>query len=29
MPAIALRELDGTIRLVREFGYQDYANSLS
>lgn len=29
MPAIALRELDGTIRLVREFGYQDYADSLS
>ncbi|MEZ5776894.1 MAG: carboxynorspermidine decarboxylase [Paracoccaceae bacterium] len=29
MPAIAIRELDGTIRLVREFGYEDYASSLS
>lgn len=29
MPAIAIRELDGEIRLVREFGYQDYVDSLS
>lgn len=29
MPAIAVRELDGEIRLVREFGYQDYVDSLS
>ena len=29
MPSIALRELDGTLRLVRQFGYQDYADSLS
>ncbi|PKP74167.1 MAG: carboxynorspermidine decarboxylase [Alphaproteobacteria bacterium HGW-Alphaproteobacteria-6] len=29
MPSIAIREPDGTIRLVREFGYQDYAVSLS
>lgn len=29
MPSIAIRELDGTVRLVREFGYGDYASSLS
>jgi carboxynorspermidine decarboxylase len=29
MPAIVIRELDGTIRLVRKFGYEDYASSLS
>lgn len=29
MPAIAIRELNGEIRLVREFGYQDYVDSLS
>lgn len=29
MPAIAIRELDGTINLVKEFGYQDYVDSLS
>jgi carboxynorspermidine decarboxylase len=29
MPSIAIKELDGTIRLVREFGYEDYASSLS
>lgn len=29
MPAIAVRELDGRIRLVREFAYQDYVDSLS
>ena len=29
MPSIAIRDLDGSIRLVREFGYEDYASSLS
>ncbi len=29
MPAIAVRELDGTVRLVREFGYADFAAALS
>ncbi|MGV0910873.1 carboxynorspermidine decarboxylase [Martelella sp. FOR1707] len=29
MPAIAHRELDGTIRPVRQFGYEDYVASLS
>jgi carboxynorspermidine decarboxylase len=29
MPAIAIREPDGEIRLVRSFGYEDYASSLS
>lgn len=29
MPAIAIRELDGSIRLARAFGYEDYASSLS
>jgi carboxynorspermidine decarboxylase len=29
MPAIAIRELDGSIRTVREFGYADYEHSLS
>lgn len=29
MPSIVIRELDGTLRLVREFGYEDYASSLS
>lgn len=29
MPAIAIRETDGGERLVREFTYQDYVNSLS
>jgi carboxynorspermidine decarboxylase len=29
MPAIAIRELDGTVRTVREFGYEDYRASLS
>ncbi|TXI11154.1 MAG: carboxynorspermidine decarboxylase [Rhizobium sp.] len=29
MPAIAVRELDGTIRTVREFTYADYEQSLS
>lgn len=29
MPAIAIKELDGTIRVQREFGYKDYCESLS
>ncbi len=29
MPSIVIRELDGTERLVRRFGYQDYRDSLS
>ncbi|WP_343079876.1 carboxynorspermidine decarboxylase [Ostreiculturibacter nitratireducens] len=29
MPSIVIREEDGTLRLVREFGYEDYASSLS
>jgi len=29
MPAIAVRELDGSTRLVREFGYADFCASLS
>ncbi len=29
MPAIAIRELDGSIRTVREFAYADYEQSLS
>ncbi|MEZ5686905.1 MAG: carboxynorspermidine decarboxylase [Paracoccaceae bacterium] len=29
MPAIAIRELDGSERLVREFTYEDYVSSLS
>ena len=29
MPSIVLRELDGSERLVRQFGYEDYASSLS
>ena len=29
MPAIAIRELNGETRLVREFSYQDYVDSLS
>jgi carboxynorspermidine decarboxylase len=29
MPSIAVRELDGSVRLVREFGFEDYAASLS
>jgi carboxynorspermidine decarboxylase len=29
MPSIAIRELDGTIRLVRSFGYEDFAAALS
>lgn len=29
MPAIVVRELDGTERLVRDFGYDDFASALS
>jgi len=29
MPAIAIRELDGTTRLIRNFDYKDYMTSLS
>lgn len=29
MPAIAVRRLDGTVELVRSFGYEDYESSLS
>ncbi len=29
MPAIAVRELDGRVRLIRSFTYMDYAQSLS
>ncbi|MGJ8515573.1 carboxynorspermidine decarboxylase [Carnimonas bestiolae] len=29
MPAIAVRELDGSITEIRRFGYEDYASSLS
>ena len=29
MPSIVIRELDGTERLVRQFSYQDYRDSLS
>ena len=29
MPAIAIKEVDGSIHVVREFGYDDYVSSLS
>jgi carboxynorspermidine decarboxylase len=29
MPSIAIRELDGSIRLVRDFDYDDFASALS
>ncbi|MCA0272179.1 MAG: carboxynorspermidine decarboxylase [Proteobacteria bacterium] len=29
MPSIVMKDLDGSLRLVREFGYEDYASSLS
>ena len=29
MPSIAIRELDGTIQMVRDFGYDDFAAALS
>ncbi|MGB5854611.1 MAG: carboxynorspermidine decarboxylase [Oceanisphaera sp.] len=29
MPAIAIRQLDGSVELVKEFGFDDFVNSLS
>jgi carboxynorspermidine decarboxylase len=29
MPSIAVRRLNGTVELVRSFGYEDYLGSLS
>ena len=29
MPAIAVRELDGSVRLVRDFDYQGFVSNLS
>jgi carboxynorspermidine decarboxylase len=29
MPSIAVRRLNGSIELMRSFGYQDYLNNLS
>ena len=29
MPSIAIKEFDGSIKLVREFGYQDFVDNLS
>ncbi len=29
MPAIAVRELDGTVRVLRDFGYEDFVAALS
>ena len=29
MPSIAVKQLDGSIELVREFGYQDFVDNLS
>lgn len=29
MPAIAIREMDGTVRMVRDFTYDDFASALS
>ncbi len=29
MPSIAIKELDGSIKLIREFGYQDFVDNLS
>lgn len=29
MPAIAIKELDGSTRVVRQFGYEDFASALS
>lgn len=29
MPSIAVREVDGTVRVVRRFSFEDYVNSLS
>ena len=29
MPAIAVRDFDGSVRVVREFTFDDYVDSLS
>jgi carboxynorspermidine decarboxylase len=29
MPSIVVKELDGTVRVVRQFSFGDYVNSLS
>lgn len=29
MPSIAVRRLDGTVEVVRQFGYEDFKSSLS
>ena len=29
MPSIVVKQLDGTVEVVREFGYDDYMSSLS
>src|SRR3546814_4254269 len=29
MPSIAIKEADGSVRMVREFSFDDYVNSLS
>jgi carboxynorspermidine decarboxylase len=29
LPSIAVREAQGKVRIVREFGYEDYRNRLS
>jgi len=29
MPSIAVKQLDGSVELVREFGFEDYVSSLS
>lgn len=29
MPSIAIKEMDGSVRLVREFGYEDFVGNLS
>jgi carboxynorspermidine decarboxylase len=29
MPSIAVRQLDGSVEVVREFGFDDYLSSLS
>ena len=29
MPSIVVKQLDGTVEVVREFGYDDYLSSLS
>jgi hypothetical protein len=29
MPSIAVRRLNGSVELVRSFGYQDYISNLS